>query len=378
MSIDTEAYVARPPAPPRLEKVTYPALGPHEVLVDIVASSICHSDIRAAAGSFYLTPPLIIGHEGSGYVRSVGSGVTYVKPGDAVVLAFASCMKCRKCEKGSNAYCEKVAQLNFGGKRDDGSAAVTASETGEELNGFFFGQSCMARVALVREESCVKFGDVTREDLKIACCLGCGVMTGAGTIMNIAKPPPGSSIAIFGGGGVGLSALLAAQLTSPGCIVLVDNSQTKLDIIPRSIIGPNTRLYNSADKSNEQVTKDLRSLTPGARGLNYAIDCVGNEDIVKIGHAALDTLGTLITIGSGSKSTIAGYSLSQHLLRGITHRGTHQGDSVPRETVPKLFRMWKDSQFPFDKLLAEFEFEDMEKAKEEMRKGNVIKPVLVV
>lgn len=183
MSFETEAYVARPPAPLRLEKVTYPALGPHEVLVDIVAASICHSDLRAAAGDFFLSPPLIIGHEGSGYVRSVGSEVTYVRPGDAVVLAFASCMKCRRCTKGLNPYCDRLFPLNFGGERDDGSAVVTGSEGGGEVNGFFFGQSSMARVAMVREESCVKIGDVSREDLTKACSLGCGIQTGAGTIM---------------------------------------------------------------------------------------------------------------------------------------------------------------------------------------------------
>lgn len=183
MSIETEAYVARPPAPLLLEKVTYPALGPHELLVDMVAASICHSDVRAAAGEFFLAPPLIIGHEGSGYVRSVGSEVTYVEPGDAVVLAFASCMQCRRCERAQNPYCDHLVRLNFGGKRDDGSAVVTASEKGGEVNGFFFGQSSMARVAMVREESCVKVGDVSREDLQKACSLGCGIQTGAGTIL---------------------------------------------------------------------------------------------------------------------------------------------------------------------------------------------------
>lgn len=183
MSTETEAYVARPPAPLTLEKVTYPALGRNEVLVDIVAASICHTDIRAAAGQFFLPAPLIVGHEGSGYVRAIGPEVSYVKPGDAVVLAFASCMKCRRCRKAQNPYCDKLVSLNFGGTRDDGSAVVTASEKGGEVNGFFFGQSSMARVAMVREESCVKVGDVSREDLQRACSLGCGIQTGAGSIM---------------------------------------------------------------------------------------------------------------------------------------------------------------------------------------------------
>lgn len=183
----TQAYVCRPPAPPALETVTYPAPGAHEVLVDIVGASICHSDVRAAAGAFFLPPPLILGHEGSGYVRAIGAEVTYVQPGDAVVLAFASCLQCRRCTNGQNPYCDKLFPLNFGGKNEGGQAAATTTTTageGEEVvNGFFFGQSSMARIALVREASCVKVGDVSKEELRMCASLGCGLQTGAGAIM---------------------------------------------------------------------------------------------------------------------------------------------------------------------------------------------------
>lgn len=182
MTVTTEAYVCRPPAAPILETISYPSLGPHEVLVDIVAASICHSDVRAAAGTFFLPPPLILGHEGSGYIRAIGSQVTYVSPRDAVVLAFASCMQCRRCTAGKNPYCDKLIPLNFGGKTEDGLPAAT-SHTSEAVNGFFFGQSSMARIALARESSCVKIGHVSREELKLCASLGCGLQTGAGAIM---------------------------------------------------------------------------------------------------------------------------------------------------------------------------------------------------
>lgn len=195
---------------------------------------------------------------------------------------------------------------------------------------------------------------------------------------NVIKPPPGSNIAIFGGGAVGLSALLAAQLTDPACIVLVDNSQRKLDIIPPSLLGPKTRLYHSTRKANADVATALRSLTPGEQGLDYVLDCVGNTEVLKTGHAALDKLGMLVTVGSGSATNIAGFSLAQHLVKGIQYRGTHQGDSVAREMIPKLLRMSKDGQFPFQELLTEFGFEDMDRALAEMKDGSVIKPLLVV
>lgn len=378
----TQAYVCRPPSPPTLEAVTYPALGPHEVLVDILGASVCHSDVRAAAGAFHLPPPLILGHEGAGYVRATGAAVTYVTPGDAVVLAFASCMQCRRCTQGQNPYCDKLFPLNFGGKTEDGQAAATTTVASGEntVNGFFFGQSSMARIALVRESSCVKIeADVTRDELTVCSALGCGLQTGAGAIMNVVKPPTGSTIVIFGGGAVGLSALLAAQLTEPASIILVDNSQVKLDSLPRSVLGPRTRLYNSAGKPNEVVASNLRNLAANdGQGLDYALDCVGNEDILKIAHAALDKLGTLVTVGSGSQTNVAGLSLSQHLVKGITYRGTHQGDSVPRVMIPKLLGMWKDGSFPFDQLLTHFRFEELDRALAEMKGGSVIKPLLVL
>lgn len=196
-------------------------------------------------------------------------------------------------------------------------------------------------------------------------------------IRNVIKPPPGSRIAIFGAGAVGLAALLMAQLTGPAGIILVDISQVRLDTIPKSLLGLNTTLYNSSGKSNDEVAADLRKLTRDEHGVDYALDCVGNGDIVKTAHSALDKLGTLVTIGSGSDSVVAGYSLAQHLVKGVTHRGTHQGDSVPREMIPKLLDMWRNGRFPFDQLLTEFHFEEMDKALGKLKEGSVIKPLLV-
>lgn len=152
----------------------------------------------------------------------------------------------------------------------------------------------------------------------------------------------------------------------------------KLDILPKSILGPKTRLYNSADKSNDEVATDLRKFTPDQQGLDYALDCIGNENVIKTAHAALDKLGTLVTVGSGSQTNVAGFTLAQHLMKGITYRGTHQGDSVLRVMIPKLLGLWKEGKFPFDKLLTEFGFEEMDRALDEMKKGRVIKPLLVV
>lgn len=177
----TEAYVARQDSL-QLEKVQYAEPAGNEVLVDIVAASLCHSDVKAAQGQFHMKPPMIIGHEAAGYVKSVGTAVTYVKPGDAVVLAYAHCGHCRRCLSGRQPYCQNMGELNFGGRRSGSGDVVVRDANGEDLNGMFFGQSSMSRVALVQESSCVKVR-CTREDLQKFASLGCGVQTGAGAIL---------------------------------------------------------------------------------------------------------------------------------------------------------------------------------------------------
>ncbi|KAK4569873.1 hypothetical protein LTR86_002842 [Recurvomyces mirabilis] len=370
----TEAWVARADNELNLETVTYLPPGPKEVLVSILAASVCHSDVRAAQGTFHLKPPLILGHEGSGYVQAVGSDVTYVTPGDAVVLAYSSCGECRRCQAGKAAYCQDLFGLNFSGRREDGVNPVRDVK-GDEVNGLFFGQSSMARVALVRERSCVKIPTpCPKDELKLFAALGCGVQTGAGAITNIAKPPEGSRIVVFGGGAVGLSAVAAARLTKPECLVLVDNSSVKLDMIPKELLGGVTVL-NSSTLTHEDLVSKLKSLTSDGRGMDYALDCAGNEAVATAAYECLDKMGMIMNIG-GSATAQPKYAVERNLVNGLTIRGTHQGDSVPRDMIPKLIEMWREGKFPFDKLLTPFRFEELKHAMAEMHAGRTIKAIL--
>ena len=122
----TEAYVARPGNKISLEKVQYPRLDSHEILLDVVAASLCHTDVRAAEGTFFVKPPMILGHEAAGYVRAIGDGVTYVRPGDAVGTAFASCNQCRRCMSGKQPYCDLVQEMNFSGTRVGGEVVAVS------------------------------------------------------------------------------------------------------------------------------------------------------------------------------------------------------------------------------------------------------------
>ncbi|KAI6789399.1 hypothetical protein KC332_g17697 [Hortaea werneckii] len=358
MSIRTEAYVARSDSL-KLEEVEYLEPEGHELLVDIVAASLCHSDVKAAQGSFHMKPPMMLGHEAAGYVRAVGKAVSYVKPGDAVVLAYAHCGQCRRCLSGRQPYCENMFGLNFGGGRGSHGGVV----------------SSMSRIALVRESSCVKV-ECSREELQKFASLGCGVQTGAGAIINVTKPAAGSSIVIFGGGAVGLAALSAAKLTHPACLVLVDNSSAKLEMIPKEIL-EGVQVMNTTGKSPEVIAADLKALTPTGQGMDYAIDGVGNESVVLAAHLCLDKLGTMLIVG-GSPTAKLSPKIEGHLVGGLTTRGTHQGDSVSRVMIPHLINLWRAGKFPFDKFLTAFKFEELEKALDETHTGRVIKPILVL
>jgi aryl-alcohol dehydrogenase len=213
--------------------------------------------------------------------------------------------------------------------------------------------------------------------MKIFPALSCGMMTGAGAILNVAEPGPGSSIVIFGGGAVGLSAVLAARLSNPSTLILVDNSQSKLDMIPKDYL-EGVRTINSANKSTQELANEIKALTPNNYGVDFALDCVGNENVIAAAHAALDKLGMLVIVGGGGPHTKLPFAISAHLIKGAVARGTHQGDSVSRLMIPKLIELWRQGRFPFEKMLAYFKFGELAKALEEIHAGRVIKAVLVL
>lgn len=181
---------------------------------------------------------------------------------------------------------------------------------------------------------------------------------------------------MFGGGAVGLSAITAAKLTSPALVVLADNSQTKLDMIPSEILN-GVHTVNTANKSPEDIAAELKKLTPTGLGMDYAIDGVGNENVVLAAHLSLDKLGTMLIVG-GSPTAKLSPKIEGHLVGGLTTRGTHQGDSVSRVMIPHLVQLWRAGKFPFDKFLTTFRFEELQKALDETHAGRVIKPLLVV
>ena len=348
-----QAAVLREPGRPlRIERLEMEDPRPDEVLVRLVASGICHTDIdfcESGAGG-----AVVLGHEGSGVIERTGRAVRGLKPGDHVVLSFQSCGACRACRKGRPADCERFYEANFGFARLDGTNAFV----GSDVRGHFFGQSSFATYALATARNAVRVPK--RFPLELVAPLGCGLQTGAGTVMNSLAVKAGASIAILGAGSVGLAAVMAACIVRAQTIVAVDIKANRLKLALQ--LGA-THTINSrrcdVDRSLAGVAGD---------GLDHVIDTVGDEDLQQVAVERLKPDGAIALLtGGGGPSQLPG---RRRVLNVI------QGDAVPQHFIPKLIRLYSKGLFPFDRLVRFYEFAEINRAIEDSQRGNTIKPVL--
>ncbi len=337
-----------------------------EVLVLVVGAGVCHTDM-IVRDQMYPTPlPAVLGHEGSGVVERVGEGVTAVEPGDRVVLSFDFDHTCTSCRDGHPAYCQDFFAYNFGGSRpSDGTSPL--SKEGETISGRFFGQSSFATYAIATERNVVPVDDDV--PLELLGPLGCGIQTGAGGVINTLDPQAGSSIAIFGAGSVGLSAVMAAGIKSCTEIVSVDLKPNRLE--KATELGA-THTVNPEEV--DDVVEHVQELTGG--GVDYALETTG---VPQVAEQAVETLahrGTLGVIGAPALGTEASYDVNNLILLGRTITGIVEGDSDPQQFIPDLIELYRQGKFPFDELVTYYDFEDIEQAVEDSESGDTIKPVL--
>ncbi len=350
-----------------VEEMTLTPLRPKEVRVKVRGVGICHTDLSAKDGVVPLPTPVVLGHEGAGEVLEVGSDVTRLKSGDHVVATFDTCGECQFCEAGRPAYCEVFAALNYFGTRMDGSATLCGCDGGD-LHGSWFGQSTFATEAIISERNAVKVD----KDLPIEILgpLGCGFLTGAGTVLNVLKPRAGQSIVIFGMGSVGLAALLAAKAADCGTIIAVDPNEKRL-VLAKELGATHTFCPSKED----DIVWDVMEITsPGA---DFSVDCVGQGAVVRQALEVLRTPGTCATVGLASLEN--DITIDQgHLLLGRNLMGVIEGDADPHVLIPKLLDMWKAGAFPFDRLIEKFPFSEIEGAIAATKEGRVVKPVIVI
>jgi len=338
-----------------------------EVLVRIAAAGLCHTDLAGREQYLPIPPerafPAVFGHEGSGVVEAVGSRVTKVKPGDHVALSWDFCGTCPSCKSGNEAYCDNLFLHNFNGARPDGSTTLRKGD--QVIYGSFFCQSSFSELSLASERNVVKVHkDIP---LEILGPLGCGIRTGAGAVMNTLRPRPGASIAIFGVGPVGMSALLAAVVCGCTTIVAVDIIGDRLEKAKE--FGA-THVINANETDPVEA---LRDITGG--GPQFTLECVGNPAVLRQAVDALPRLGVCGLLGVVPPGTEVGLDMDL-IMNGRTVRGILAGDSVSDLFIPRLLDLYSQGRFPFDKMITYYPFEEINKAVADMEKGLVVKPVL--
>jgi aryl-alcohol dehydrogenase len=332
-----------------------------EVVVRVAGAGICHTDLAVRAGQVRL--PVVLGHEGAGIVQGVGARVTKVRPGDHVVLSFLSCGSCGSCQRGMPAYCENGLACNFAAARLDGSSGLRGR--GGIVRGHFFGQSSFASHCLAGERSVVKVRDDV--PLELLGPLGCGIQAGAGAVLNAPAGRPHSSIAVFGTGSVGLSAVMAARVAGYTTIIGVDPNPARLELATE--LGA-THVINA---TMADPVAEIRAVT--GTGAGYAIEATGRAGVLRQAVDCLALLGTCGLIGGPPAGTEVTLDMNR-LLFGRTVRGILGGDSIPGLLIPHLIELHLTGRFPFDRLITFYPLEEINQAADDSLGGRVVKPVL--
>jgi aryl-alcohol dehydrogenase len=360
------AAIAREAGKPLvIEAVTLGAPRPNEVLVRVVASGICHTDI--VVRDQHLTSPLpaVLGHEGAGVIEAIGENVTHVAPGDHVVMTYASCGLCNTCASGHPAHCENMGPLNFGGGRMDGSSA-TADSHGRAIHDHFFGQSSFAEYAIASERNVVKVPkDVP---LELLGPLGCGIQTGAGAVLKALNVHAGSSFVAFGAGAVGLSAVMAARVGGATTIIAVDVNQARLDLAME--LGA-TDTVNSRTRD---AVAEIKRIT--GQGADFTLECSGRPDVLRQAIDSLGIFGVCGIVGATKEGTEVAFNVNDVMLPGRRIVGIVQGDVVAQTFIPTLIELYRQGRFPFDRLVRFYRFDEINQAMADSESGVTIKPIL--
>lgn len=361
----TAAVVREAEKPFQLEELELDAPRDNEVLVKIHSAGICHTDIGVRNQWLPVPLPLVLGHEGAGVVESVGANVTKVEPGDKVVLTFASCRNCSMCSRGEPSYCEQFVMHNVAGTRLDGTTALHGE--GGDVHGFFFSQSSFATHSIAVESNVVKLSPEV--DLSTVGPLGCGIQTGAGTVLNRLKPQAGTSLVVFGAGAVGLAALMAAKVAGCTKIIAVDLVPDRLALAEE--LGA-THTINAS--TTENVVESIQAIT--GRGADFSVDTTAVTSVVRQAVDCLALKGTCATLGFGTAGTEVQVDMLQLLMAGRTITGVTEGDARPDEFIPLLLELNKQGRFPYERLISTYDFKDINRACDDAEAGKAIKPVL--
>ncbi len=351
--------------PLKIEELTLDEPQANEVLVKIQAVGLCHSDLHFMKGEMPQPLPFVPGHEGAGVVEKVGPGVTTLKPGDHVItMVTFNCGKCHYCYKGQPAWCvenlpiQMMATLPYGGIR---------LHKGDQAIHHLFGLACYAEKVVVHERSAVKIRDDA--PLEVACLLGCGTSTGISTVLNTAGVKAGESIAIFGCGGVGLSAVMGAKLAGAK-IIAVDVLDSKLKMAKE--LGADHVINATKDDPQAKIMEILGG------GANYAIECIGNVDVMLKAFGSIRARGLFVVTGMAPITAMLNIAPFEFFL-GKSITGSVQGDIIPQIDIPRYVDLYMEGKLPIDKLITKsYSLDQINKAFEDLQNGKLIRGVIKI
>ena len=361
----TAAVTEEKGAPFALQELELGELRQDEVLVEVAAAGICHTDLICRDRWYPVPFPSVFGHEGAGVVARVGDAVTDLGPGDRVAMSFHSCGACRSCLGGLPSYCFSFFEHNFAATRPgDGSSVL--SRNGETIHAHFFGQSSFATHSVANARNVVRL-DATMP-LELAAPLGCGIQTGAGTVLNTLRVPAGASIAVFGVGTVGLAAVMAGVIAGCERIIAVDLLTSRLELARE--LGAT----HVVDAGSQDAVDAIRTIT-GA-GTDFSLEATGSPQVLRRAVDSTAPLGICGIIGAPAFGTEVSLDVNTLLVAGRTVRGVVEGDSVPQLFLPQLIRFWEQGRFPVERLMTHYDFDRIEEAVADAESGAVVKPVL--
>ncbi|KAK4149091.1 chaperonin 10-like protein [Chaetomidium leptoderma] len=373
LPLETEALVVNSPGGEfEMTPIIIQDLRKDEVLVEMKYSGVCHTDFYLQEGSLggLLEFPAIAGHEGAGIVRAIGANVKdkSLRIGDPVLLSFAACGACGSCRESQFSRCIDFPSLNLSGiRRADGTSPATLSD-GRPVRSQFFGQSSFSRISVVHEYCVIKC--LYPDDLAIYSPMGCGYQTGAGTVLNVLKPKPDQTVAVFGAGSVGFAAIMAAATIPVKQIIAVDIVYQKLALAKE--LGATHTIDSS--KIGGSIVDEIKNMT-GGQGVDFAIDTTGVPSVVEKMLECLIYGGTAASVGAPPPEKIS-VDVGAFFGGKKSWVSVAEGDSHPPEFIPKLIELHKQGKFPVEKISKVYPVAELKKAISDMKNGTVIKPII--
>ena len=353
--------------PLKIETIELDPPGPGEILVKIAAAGLCHSDLSVIEGNRPRPMPMALGHEAAGVVEDIGPGVDDLQKGDHVVMVFVpSCGHCLPCSEGRPALCEPGAAANGAGTLLSGGKRL--HRNGQDIN-HHLGVSGFAEYATISRRSCVK---VDRElPLDEAALFGCAVLTGVGAVINTAKVPAGTTVAVVGLGGVGLSSILGAVASGASRVVAVDLSDEKLGLA-RQLGATDTFNAGSPDAANE-----IREAVKG--GVEYAFEMAGSVRALDLAYKITRRGGTTVTAGLPPPTHTLALSPVNLVAEERTLKGSYIGTCVPVRDLPRYVDLYRRGKLPVDRLMSKhLRLEEINEGFDLLAQGKVVRQVVTV